>query len=426
MKMSDWQPRLRRAILRLTGIITVAAVAATGAVQGAGFSGCGNGSTGVDQGDDLPASANSVPAGAINVMNYGAKANGVASDRQAVQAALDAAQPGDTVYFPAGTYNIEEPVFVRKNNLTLVGEGRGSVLKSTNGRVSVRLGPNGELLTGLVVKRLTFLGIPGKYKKDGVGGAGIEVFGPKGTLIQDCDFLSCASPVYNDGPVGSSYGTRIENCRFTGWAAVAIFCNGGEQILNCSLIQDDPDLKGERSSHGIYIHSGCTDVLVQDTLIQNARKYAAQIYGQDLNTTTARITFRNVTVKDCANGITIQQNQPEAARAKDVLIEKCSITGTYNGPALSVKQGDGVKIVNNVLDGGLVGLQLGVWAPYEPGFTLSNLEAAGNVIRHFDVGILAMATNGGRFENVKLSGNTITDCQTPVDLHQSPGISFGP
>ena len=66
-----------------------------------------------------------------------------------------------------------------------------------------------------------------------------------------------------------------------GWGTVAIFCNGGEQITNCSLVQDDPHLNTDRpySSHGIYIHSGCTHVRVADTLIQNVRFYGAQVWG---------------------------------------------------------------------------------------------------------------------------------------------------
>jgi hypothetical protein len=366
-----------------------------------------------------------LPPGAINVRRFGARGDGVANDRAAIQAAVDTAHPGDTIYFPAGTYQVDDRIVFRKRRLTVRGDGIRSVIRHGN-VTGFQLGTEGEPLTSLVISRLKFVGAPGKYKKDGAGGQAIQLFGPKKTLIEECDFFGPGCAVFNAGVVGTTYGTRILNCRVHGWGSVAIFCNGGEQILNCQLVQDDPDLNGERSSHGFYIHSGCTDVLVQDTLIQNARKYAAQVYGEQVGTTTARIQFRRVTVKDCANGLTIQQSQPSAARAQEVRIEGCTISGTYAGPALSVKQGDGIEILDNVIDGGSVGLQLGVWAPYEPGFSIVGLRASGNVIKNCGTGIWALASNGGKFENVTVLGNRISRCLRSVNLSGAPGVSYTP
>ena len=268
------------------------------------------------------------PAKVINVAKFGTKGDGVTSDRKAIQAAIDAAQPGNSLYFPPGTYLLEEPVFVRKSNLTFWGEGAKSVLKAGSIVHEVLdLGTIGEPLTGLVVTRLTFLGTPGKYKQDGISAGGIQIFGPKGTVIQDCDFIGCGFAVDDAGDTGTTYGTRLENCRLKGWAKVGMFCNGGERILQCSFVQDDPNLYDEHSSHGLYIHSGCTHILVQDTLIQNARKYTAQLYGRNLDTISQDIVFRNCTIEDCENGITIQGEQATAAIAKDVTIEHCTFLG---------------------------------------------------------------------------------------------------
>jgi hypothetical protein len=338
---------------------------------------------------------------------------------------VDAARSGESIYFPAGRYRLGDRVAVRTSNLTLWGDGVNSVIMHGN-ITGVALGTGGQPLTGLVVKRLKFVGQPGLYKQDGNSGQGIQVYGPKGAVIQDCDFEGCGTAIFNAGTPGTTYGTRIENCRVNGWGTLAVFCNGGEQIVNCQFVQTDPNRHGERSSHGIYIHSGCDNVLVADTLIQNARKYGAQVYGQDVGTTTTNIVFRRVTMKDCANGLTIQHSRPDAAVAKDVVIEDCSITGTYAGPALSVKQGDGIQILNNLIDGGTSGLQLGLWAPYEPGFSIRNLRATGNVIRNCDRGIWGLASNGGTFSNVSVSGNTISNCRVLTDLSGARTIAYSP
>jgi hypothetical protein len=357
------------------------------------------------------------------VREFGAKGDGATNDRAAIQAALDAAQPGAAVYFPAGTYLLADSgLKVSKSQITLFGDGPSSVLVH-GGHVGLNLGPDGQALTGLVVRQLKFVGLPGKYKADGNEGSGIELFGPKGTLISDCDFQGCGYPINNAGAVGTTHGTQIQNCRVNGWGSVAIFCNGGEQISGCQLIQDDPDRLGERSSHGMYIHSGASDVTVSDTLIQNARKYGIQIYGQDVGTVTARVEFHRVTIKDCAYGFTISSFPVTAARAQNVVIDGCTFSGTYNGASVSLKNGDGVQVTNNLIEGSYIGLALGRWDPYEPGGWISNLTATGNIIRNCETGIYALASAGGHFENVSVTGNTITNCPTPVFAPSTPGIT---
>jgi len=262
-----------------------------------------------------------------------------------------------------------------------VGDGPTSVIQSSY--IALYLGTSGAVHSDLVVKGLKILGQPGKYMVDGNIWPAIQLDSVKGAIISDCEFQGTGWAVNN---VGETYGTKIENCRVNGWGQTGIFCNGGEQILNCRLVQDDPVLE-KNSSHGLYIHSGAKDVLVQDVRIENARNYGCQIWGQDVGTTTERITFRRVTFKGCKNGLTIQQGEVTAARAKNVLVEDCSFLNTYDGAALGVKQGDGIIVRNNVIDGARTGMEIGVWAPYSPNFWVSDLSVSHNTIRNCQLGI---------------------------------------
>ena len=50
-----------------------------------------------------------------NVMNYGAAGDGAADDTPAIVAAIEAADSGDTIYFPVGTYRITQRIVVSKS-----------------------------------------------------------------------------------------------------------------------------------------------------------------------------------------------------------------------------------------------------------------------------------------------------------------------
>ena len=66
----------------------------------------------------------------VLVTDFGAKADGVADDADALQAAIDAAPRGATVLFPAGTYRISHNLLIGKP-LTVVGQGATLLFDNT-------------------------------------------------------------------------------------------------------------------------------------------------------------------------------------------------------------------------------------------------------------------------------------------------------
>ena len=87
-------------------------------------------------------SLNSKLQDVISVKDFGAKGDTVTNDSPAIQAAINAAQAsgiGGTVYFPPGTYRLEQTITVTGNNIFLVGSGmwntilyRGNVFTGTD------------------------------------------------------------------------------------------------------------------------------------------------------------------------------------------------------------------------------------------------------------------------------------------------------
>jgi hypothetical protein len=66
----------------------------------------------------------------VNVTNYGAVPNDGRDDRSAIIAAMNASAPGDTIYFPAGTYNVSSDIFLK---------GGGRVYRGAPGDGSTKL-----------------------------------------------------------------------------------------------------------------------------------------------------------------------------------------------------------------------------------------------------------------------------------------------
>lgn len=114
-----------------------------------------------------------------NVLDFGAKADGVTDDRSAIQTAITDAAPGDTIYFPAtsdsyiinpvsGPWESGEEYGIyydpnaaeHPNALTFLGEGRNSILRTAPGQTANNILFNIEV-TGDVSAQLSFLTLDG-------------------------------------------------------------------------------------------------------------------------------------------------------------------------------------------------------------------------------------------------------------------------
>jgi Pectate lyase superfamily protein len=72
----------------------------------------------------------------LNVKELGARGDGVTNDTAAIQAAINAAPKGATIYFPVGTYILSD-LKVNRSGLSFVGEGRESIIKQSAGAARI-------------------------------------------------------------------------------------------------------------------------------------------------------------------------------------------------------------------------------------------------------------------------------------------------
>src|SRR5690606_23673462 len=92
----------------------------------------------------------------LNVLRYGVNTTpGTTDMTEAIQTAIDVARQkgGGVVFLPNGTYLVTASVAV-KSNVTLMGEGRTSIIKTTSAAPSIM----GRTQSNVVVRALQALG----------------------------------------------------------------------------------------------------------------------------------------------------------------------------------------------------------------------------------------------------------------------------
>jgi hypothetical protein len=209
-------------------------------------------------------------------------------------------------------------------------------------------------------------------------------------------------------------GTRIERCRFVDWGTLGVFLNAGAHVADCRFEQNDPDLKGEKTSHGLYVHSGASDVTVEHCEIAGARKYGIQVYGEQQGTEIARVRIRHNVFRRNA-GHLIVGGTPNGPAIRDIRIENNRFADS-DGTSIFLKKGGGLVFTGNrIVNAGGNGVQIGVWAPYEPGMRIDGVRIEKNRIEWTggakrtggQYGIWALGQRG-RLENLALLENSIS------------------
>lgn len=154
------------------------------------------------------AEAETASARTIDVSSFRAAGR---SDAQAVQAAIDAAAPGDTVFFPGGVYDIDEP-FRFGSGVNHVGDSRSPAVLTGRGAVSVLLRhDSAHPLAGTVIQGLHFDNIELEFAGDPAGRSFTDI------TLQDCVFENGRrrEPWSSDYvKVAHSDGFTVDGCTF--------------------------------------------------------------------------------------------------------------------------------------------------------------------------------------------------------------------
>jgi hypothetical protein len=168
-----------------------------------------------------------------------------------IQAAVDAAQPGDTVRIAAGDY-FEQAVIVGKTNLTIVGEP-GAILHATTEMEQTLLRHSGTAITILGIVR-------------------------SDVTVRGLDFEGHRLADFHGGLIGLVFrgsGGRVENCAFRGFRGVE-----GE-------LPNQP--RGVNIYNPLFDGTGSVNVGIHNSTFSDNQ--IAIVIGGDYDTNLLRIVF---------------------------------------------------------------------------------------------------------------------------------------
>ncbi|HEY9216662.1 MAG TPA: putative Ig domain-containing protein, partial [Phenylobacterium sp.] len=270
-----------------------------------------------------------------NVRDYGATGNGVANDRAAIQAALDAAYAagGGTVYIPAGTYAIDGGSASRtyaglqvRDNVTIVGDGMGqTVIKAMAG--------NSVGFTGLI---RTPVGVA----TGNVTISDLTLDGNKALTSGKTDGFFC----------GTDPGSTLQDFDITVLRVEVRDCDGygfdpHEQTVRLRI--------EDSVAHGNY--DGFTLDFQIDALIRNNLSYDNERHGFNIVTQTHDIVLDgNQAYDNGSAGIAVQRGSENVPAPYNIVIRGGQVHGNVEGVQIKMADHvtlDGVHVYENDREG---------------------------------------------------------------------------
>jgi parallel beta-helix repeat protein len=181
-----------------------------------------------------------------------------------IQAAVDAAQAGDTILVPPGTYR--ESVLVDKSDLTIVGS-RAAIIDAAGFRAGIRVG-TGRISRGgpspacppLTIEGFTLKGLTIKH----AGFSGVFLIGVDGYRLTGSRYVD--NPVYGPFPVCSHDGLIDSNHVVGGGSAV------GPSLDTGIYVGDDDQVTVRHNSVTNYVIGVVVENTIHATVQDNLLK----------------------------------------------------------------------------------------------------------------------------------------------------------
>ncbi|HMB96279.1 MAG TPA: glycosyl hydrolase family 28-related protein [Tepidisphaeraceae bacterium] len=198
----------------------------------------------------------------VDVTSFGAKPNDGGDDKAAIQAAINASQPGDTILFPAGTYNFSDQVFL-KGNRTYQGAGDSTVLQGDPARDIFHIQES-----GVTIQNFKFIGQP--IIIDG---------GTISNVVINNNTLQVTATGPNDN--GITFTTLLTNSSITNntFSPINGFAGIYGYFWNNVTIANNEFINGEQGMHFDNLDNNGQNLLIEQNYFSGLHRMGVEYQG---------------------------------------------------------------------------------------------------------------------------------------------------
>lgn len=382
---------------------------------GAGVAGMA--AAGIATAPTAAAAAATTPGGIngwFDVRDHGATGNGTTDDSTAIQQAVLAAENagGGIVWLPQGRYRLANEIRLNKNNVTLLGSGRNTLLYRTTAQDGVitigHASDNNECVGNAVVDLAIDRAVAPDGDFDGKPSWGVAVRRAQQTTLRGLHIHNAGYGIVAGvrGASGiSCQWTSISGCWFRGrnspllgnsvfpgaclwfWECADqrvhdVFCEPSNigimmtENSNGITISDSSVLNGAEFQYGIVGNGTGFCRMIESCVLENARQQQVYIAGSSWSTTIANSWIgagdgasarKGVLIERGTHDITVTGTRIGDQRSSAIASygDRVSITGNtfmnntgngdYSQPTVHIGGGSGVVLSGNIFRTGVPG-----------------------------------------------------------------------